>query len=133
MEINKKELKKILTEQREEYQRYLRVAVEGFSAKVDLIAEQYGDIKKTLDSHTEILEEHSKKLDLHTEILDSHSKKLDEHTEMIGSIMTDIEVLKEDMKIVKGSFKKKVDLKEFIRLEKRVVLLEKRLNVLNFS
>ena len=69
MEINKKELKEILTEQREEYQldakkqrkefqrylkmeheeyqRYLKVAVEGLESKIDLITEQYSDIKKT--------------------------------------------------------------------------------------
>ena len=68
MEINKKGLKEILTEQRKEYQRYLKVTVEDFKSKVSIISEQYGDIKKTLDSHTE----------------------------MIGSIKADIEIIKKD-------------------------------------
>ncbi len=106
MEINEENLKKILKEQREDYQRYLGVLSEHFESKTDLIAEQYLDIKKTLDSHTEIL---------------------DSHTEMIGSMKVDVEIIKIDIEFIKSSLKKKVDIEEFESLEKRVIRLEKLL------
>jgi len=85
--------------------RGLGVLIEHVDNKVSLVAEQYGDIKKTLDNHTKIL---------------------DSHTEMIGSIKMDIEVIKADVAFVKGGLKKKVDADEFSALERRVALLEKR-------
>ena len=87
-----------------EYRR-LGVFIERVDSNVGLIAEQQGDIKKILDSHTEIL---------------------DSHTEMIGSIKMDIEVIKEDITFIKGGLKRKVDAEEFLVLERRVALLEKR-------
>lgn len=114
MEINEGKLKKILEEQRGDYQRYLGVAVKNFESKMDIIAEQYLDIKKTLDSHTEIL--------------NSHTKTLDSHTEMIGSMKVDIEIIKTDAEFIKNSLKKKVDMEEFEALEKRVIRLEKTLS-----
>ena len=85
--------------------RGLGVMIEHVDSNVGLIAEQYGDIKKTLDGHTEIL---------------------DSHTEMIGSIKMDIEVIKEDITFIKGGLKRKIDAEEFSVLERRVALLEKR-------
>ncbi|MDP3947276.1 MAG: hypothetical protein Q8Q41_01105 [bacterium] len=92
--------------------RGLGVLIEHVDDKVSLIAEQYGDIKKTLDNHTKIL--------------DSHTEVLDSHTEMIGSIKMDIEVIKADITFIKGGLKRKVDAEEFSVLERRVALLEKR-------
>ena len=85
--------------------RRLGVLIEHVDDRVSLIAEQHGDIKKILDNHTEIL---------------------DSHTEMIGSIKMDIEVIKEDITFIKGGLKRKVDAEEFLVLERRVALLEKR-------
>jgi len=85
--------------------RRLGALIEHVDGSVGLIAEQQGDIKKILDSHTEIL---------------------DSHTEMIGSIKMDIEVIKEDITFIKGGLKRKVDAEEFLVLERRVALLEKR-------
>jgi hypothetical protein len=104
MDINEKNLEKILKEQREDYQRYLGVLAEDFESKTDLIAEQYLDIKKTLDFHTETL---------------------DSHTEMIGKLTVDMEIVKTDIEFMKNSLKRKVDLEEFEALEKRVLRLEK--------
>ncbi len=113
--------------------RGLGVIIEHIDDKISLVAEQYGDIKKTLDLHTEILDSHTKTLELHTEILDSHSKILDSHgktleshTEMIGSMKMDVEIIKTDIAFIKGGLKRKVDADEFSVLEKRVALLEKR-------
>ena len=85
--------------------RGLGALVEETRDEVRGVAEQYGDIKKTLDSHTKIL---------------------DSHTEMIGSLATDMAIVKEDIAFIKNSVKRKVDVEEFAALERRVLVLEKR-------
>ncbi len=94
--IKKKGKNKI--EKEPQWARHLGIKVENIDHKVSLIAEQYGDIKKTLASHTE----------------------------MIGSMKVDIEIIKQDIAFIKNSLKKKVDIEEFVALERRVALLEKR-------
>lgn len=52
MEINKKELKKILTEQRKEYEQYIGTLKEDFDHKLEAISEAVQtvpEIKKTVD------------------------------------------------------------------------------------
>ncbi|MBI4812784.1 hypothetical protein HY798_05135 [Candidatus Falkowbacteria bacterium] len=124
MELNEKNLKSvlrpILTDQREECQRYLGALKEDFDSKLEIIGEQYFDIKKILDSHTKIL-------DSHTKTLDSHTKTLESHTEMIVSIKEDAEIIKLDIEFIKNELRKKVDWDEFAALEKRVALIESRL------
>lgn len=77
---------------------HLGVLLEHVDEKVGLIAEQHGDIKKILDSHTEI----------------------------IGNLAVDVSLIKDDISFIKNSLKKKVDYDEFAALERRVLLLEKR-------
>ncbi len=48
MEINKGELKKVLTEQREDYQRYLGVLAENFESQVKMVAESVSGIQDQL-------------------------------------------------------------------------------------
>ena len=100
MEITKKELKEILENQREEYQDYLGGVAEDFKSQVKLIAEQHGSIIEILNSHTE----------------------------MIAAVKEDIEIMKLDIEFIKNSLKKKVDIEEFFALEKRVLLLEKKIS-----
>lgn len=78
--------------------RRLGVLMEQMDDKLDLVAEQHGDIIKTLKSHTEI----------------------------IGSIAEDVAIIKMDIEFIKGSLRKKVDIEEFTALERRVSVLEKR-------
>ncbi len=80
--------------------RHWGVLFEDMDHKWNIVAEQYGDIKKTLDSHTE----------------------------MIGSLKTDSEIIKTDIEFIKNSLKRKIDVEEFSALEKRVILLEKKLS-----
>lgn len=56
--------------------RHLGVIIERVDDNVKLVAEQYGDIKKTLDSHTE----------------------------MIGKLAVDMEIVKSDAEFIKHSF-----------------------------
>lgn len=77
--------------------RGLYVLIEHVDSHIGLIAEQHGEIKQTLNMHTE----------------------------MIGKLAVDMEIVKTDIEFIKHSFKKKVDIDEFAALEKRVLLLEK--------
>lgn len=109
MEIKKQELKQILNDQRKEYERFLTderkeyqhytgALKEDFDSKVELIGEQYFDIKKILASHTE----------------------------MIVSIKEDVEIMKSDVAFIKGELQQKVDIEQFTALERRVALLESK-------
>src|SRR3989344_6088401 len=84
--------------------RRLGVLIEHVDGNVNLIAEQYGELKKDIGSI---------------------KKTLDSHTEMIGDLTVDIEIIKTDIELIKNSVKKKIDIDEFAALEKRVLLLEK--------
>jgi len=64
MEITESKLKKILREQREEYQRYLNVLKEDFDSKVNLILEQYNSIIERLDRHEKILNLHTADIEI---------------------------------------------------------------------
>ena len=55
-----------------------------------------------------------------------HTEMLESHTETIGSIKEDVEIMKSDIEFIKGGLKKKVDVDEFMALERRVALIEKR-------
>jgi dynactin complex subunit len=92
------QLKTILQEQREEYQRYLGIVTEDFKSSMKLIAESISDLQKQLVSLRE----------------------------MVAKNTEDIEIIKMDVSFIKNGLKRKVDLEEFTALEKRVALLEKR-------
>ncbi len=70
-----------------------------------------------LDKHSTILDKHSTILDKHSTILDSYSVILRGHSEMIGRILL-------DLADVKSGMREKIDRKEFVALEKRMVALE---------
>lgn len=108
---------KKVDEHTEEIKHYLGVLGEDFQDKIKVIAEQYFDIKETLDSHTKTLNSHTEILDSHTRMLSSHTEILNSHTEMIGQLMTDVSEIKNDLK-------QKVSYIDFAKLEKRVVRLE---------
>ena len=69
MEITENKLKEILTEQRTEFQHGVGIFKEDLESKINLIAEQYQDIRSTQKSHTE----------------------------MIGSSMEDVQIIKSDV------------------------------------
>lgn len=83
----------------------LGVFVEQSNDRWDLVAEQYGGIKKDIGEirHT-----------------------LNSHTGMIGKLAIDLAIVKEDVEFIKSGLKKKVDYDEFVALQRRVLLLEKK-------
>ena len=97
--ISEEKLKIILKEQREEYQRYLGVLEENFESQVKLIAESVFGIQEQLVAIRD----------------------------MVAKNTEDIEIMKMDISLIKGSLKEKVDRDEFVSLEKRLCLLEKKL------
>jgi hypothetical protein len=99
MEITENKLKEILTEQRTEFQHVVGIFKEDLESKINLIAEQYQDIKSIQKSHTE----------------------------MIGSLMEDVQIIKADAQFLKRELKRKVDYDEFDALAKRVALLESKI------
>ncbi len=99
MEITENKLKEILTEQRTEFQHVVGIFKEDIESKINLIAEQYQDIKSAQKSHTE----------------------------MIGSLMEDVQIIKSDVQFLKVELKRKVDYDEFDALTKRVALLESKI------
>ena len=78
--------------------RRLGVMIEHVDDKVSLVAEQHGEIVKTLGMVQED----------------------------IRAMKKDMEVTKQDIEFIKHGFKKKVDVDEFAALERRVSLLERR-------
>src|SRR3989338_5847203 len=105
--------------------RRLGVLIEHVDGNVNLIAEQYGElkkdigsIKKTLDSHTEMIGDLTVGLEIVKE--DLEIVKSD-----VKTTREDIEIIKTDIELIKNSVKKKIDIDEFAALEKRVLLLEK--------
>ncbi len=99
MEITENKLKEILTEQRTEFQHVVGIFKEDLESKINLIAEQYQDIKVTQKTQTE----------------------------MIGSLMEDVQIIKSDVQFLKVELKRKVDYDEFDALTKRVSLLEAKI------
>lgn len=92
--------------------RRLGVVMEHMDGKISLVAEQYGDVKK--DTRGIKQEIHGVK------------QALNMHTDMIGKLAVDLTIVKEDIALIKGTLKKKVDYDEFATLERRVSILEKR-------
>ncbi len=99
MEITENKLKEILAGQRTEFQHVVGIFKEDLESKINLIAEQYQDIKVT--QKTQI--------------------------EMIGALMEDVQIIKSDVQFLKVELKRKVDYDEFDALAKRVALLESKI------
>ena len=86
-----------------EIKRYTGALSEEFKGQVRVIAEQHLDLKKDI-----------------TDV----KKTLDSHTEMIGKLAVDMEIVKTNVETIKGDLKKKVDYDEFLKLERRVSAIE---------
>lgn len=87
----------------QEIERYIGAISENFQHGLSAIGEQFGGLNTKLD-------EHGRKID-------DLARKVDGHTLMIGRIMEDVEEIKSGMR-------EKVDRSEFVKLEKRMVVLE---------
>ena len=92
------------------------------SNKETMIRDQYTVVLEGLRSDFKVFGESLSGLDIKVETsLEKVNQKLDSHTEMIGSLMIDVQEIKNDLK-------QKVDRNEFAKLEKRVLMLEHKKN-----
>lgn len=99
--MDDKGLKKLLKEQTDEIKRHQKMLLEEFNSRLKVVAEvQVGDTKKLID----------------------HTKKLDALMEMVA-------LNTEQLDLIKSMLKRKVDLEEYEKLEKRVSFLEKKLRI----
>lgn len=107
----------ILKPYNEEIKRHMRALGEEFQSRVQVVAENFLDIKKDITEIKLTLGSHTKILNSHSAILDSHSVILESHTEMIGQLMVGMTEIKNDLKT-------KISHDDFAKLERRVVRLE---------
>lgn len=91
----------------EDIKRYTGALSEEFQGRVKGVAEQFGGLNTKIDKLQDTV---------------------DSHTEMIGSLMTDVSTIKSNMEFLKGALKKKVDYDEFLALERRLSLVEAKVN-----
>jgi hypothetical protein len=114
MEIDKKELKEILIEQRREYENYIGALAEDFSGQLKGVAENVIGLQKSMGNVQEMVAKNTEDIDV-----------------MKGSMnlmQSDMDVMKSDISTIKFDLKNKVDLDEFKTLEKRVLFLERKMS-----
>ena len=110
--------------------RHTGALLEEYQSRVTGIAEQYKDIKNTLDSHTKILESHTEEIGKLKVGVEEIRINVGENKKDIKEIRMDSIEIKRDVKEVKfwvvGELKDKVDKKHFVDLDSRVRHLEKK-------
>ena len=93
--------------------------MEDLGDDVKLIAEQFGDVRKTLDEHTTILNQHGAMITRLAEDVTGLREDVTQLTE-------DVDIMKGDVSFIKNALRTKVDTEEFAALERRVAELEKK-------
>ncbi len=101
--VVKKSVVRKVDEHTDEIKRYIGSVTENFQHSVSAIGEQFSGLNDKVDRLAVTLEQ--------------HGRKLDSHTVMIARVMEDVEEIKSGMR-------EKVDRAEFVKLEKRLVILE---------
>ncbi|MBA7490363.1 hypothetical protein ES702_00901 [subsurface metagenome] len=93
------------------------------------IDKRIGQSEKSFKRHTDILyEKFRKDIKIISEGWDVVREKTDATFEMVGEIKKDIEIMKLDIQFIKTELKKFIRVEEFEALEKRVILIEKKLS-----
>ncbi len=114
MKKTAKKSKKLIKESTQT-ERQFGVLLEDIDSKIDLLVEGHQATDKKIEDFRKDVDKRFEETDY----------KLNIHTEMIGSMKMDTEIIKQDIEFIKHGLKKKVDVDEFIVLEKRVAALEK--------
>jgi hypothetical protein len=92
--------------------------------KLNATFEQVGENTKLLVSHDKTLKSQDKTLKSQDKTLKSHDKLLKSHDKKLGNI-------ERDVKFIKGNLREKVDKDDFIILEKRVKVIERKLELVS--
>lgn len=136
--MEEEKLQKMFNEQTKElksdYLRQGKFLLEQFEKKTSFIAEQYGDLKKKANATFDKVGEISERLDKNETIqkiliskIDNISQKLDATFEMTGRLTEDMSFVKDELRIIKNELKEKAGKGKFSILEKRVLILEKKM------
>ena len=116
MEIDEKNLKNILEEQREDYQRHLDVSLK----------EQREEYQRYLGV---VAEDFDSKFDLAMEGHEVLDKKIEDFRSEVGGRFDEVDykfgIVFDELHVIRNELKEKVSRDEFVLLEKRVITLEK--------
>lgn len=110
----KNEIIEHFDEKTTETQRHFEVLTEHMDGKFQLLTEQVAANTEKLEEHSAILKEHSQRFD----IIDVKFAGIDEN----------LDIMKTDLEFIKNELKQKVSRDEFVFLEKRVSMIETKLN-----
>ena len=119
MEIQEKELKEILKDQREEYQRYLSILAENFESQLKLVIKSLKGTQDQLIALRQMVAQN-------TEDIMKIQVQLVALREMAAKNTEDIEIMGMDLHIIKDDLTEKISRADFKIIEKRVDLLEKK-------
>lgn len=119
MDIQEEKLKDILKSQREEYQRYLGVLAENFGSQLKLVIESLTGVQEQLVALREMVARN-------TEDIIKIQAQLIAIREMVAKNTEDIEIMRMDLHIIKDDLTEKISREDFKIIERRVDLLEKK-------
>lgn len=119
-------------------ERHFGVLLEDIDSKFDLVVEGHKALDKKIDKFGKNLADFKQdtqfKFKTLIEMTAKNTEDITKNTEGIETLVKmtaknteNIEIIKSDTEFIKNSLKKKVDIDEFAFLEKRVALLERKL------
>lgn len=106
--------------------RYLGALHEDHMEGLKAIREQFIDVNRKLDSHTEMIGDLAVRMGGVEERLVLVEERIGKVEERLSAIDARLGVMQEDIDFMKSNLKRKIDQEEFDALIRRVSLLEKR-------
>ena len=127
MKVNKskKENGTVSPTLRQEF-RNLGALIEDNRHCLSAVAEQFGDVKKTLDSHTEMIGSVMSDITDLKQDMSEVKQDVSVLKQDMGSVKGRLDVIQSDLEIVKNNLKRKVDAEDFEASVRRVSVIEKR-------
>ena len=144
-----KDIKQILNDYKEETKRHFGIVAEDIKDKIKIVSEQVAvntekitAVERRLEGVSEQvavntekitaverrLEGVSEQVAVNTEKITAVEKRLEGHDKRFENIDATLQIIKVDIEFIKNELKQKVSREEFAVLERRVSLLEGKLN-----
>jgi hypothetical protein len=117
---------KIIVEQRKEFERHIGALKEDFSSQLQGVADSVSGANQKLDSVMEMVAKNTEDIDVMKGSMNLMQSDIGELKEDVGVLKEDMGVVKSDISTIKFDLKNKVDLDEFQSLGKRVLFLERK-------
>ena len=122
------EIKKILEDYKDETKRYFDVMAEDIKDKITTVSEQVGINTEKIISIQEKLEQHDQRFENMEGRLTAIEDRFENMEGRLTAIEDSINIIKLDIEFIKNELKQKVSRDEFAALERRVSILEAKLN-----